>query len=341
MIAQGGATATAAVYLLYDGHGSTRALTDLTGDLVANQTYAYDAFGNAIDMPSQPLTTLLYSGEQTDPTGFQYLRARYYDPTRGVFLSLDPFAGNNDDPLSLHKYAYAGIDPIGNSDPSGRFTVASTMGATSIGSTLNGITGEAGQFTLETLSGQTSIQEYTQWSVIFAAAGPAIFGVSKAVGLFGDVINRLRTQADDFKPAIRLADDATERRVFAWLSGQEFHEALSGRTILAAGDNPVRDLFGMPRPGIACDFASITRSGKLVLTESKGKDVGHAVLQLAETVKYARKHVGYEIGRLEIVTTATRELDGKYSVVNGVLFDLLNRMVIIDTLPVHIIAVAP
>ena len=32
---------------------------------------------------------------------------------------MDPFAGENDEPLSLHKYLYAHADPINNIDPSG------------------------------------------------------------------------------------------------------------------------------------------------------------------------------------------------------------------------------
>ncbi|MEX2316268.1 MAG: RHS repeat-associated core domain-containing protein [Pirellulales bacterium] len=67
------------------------------------------------------LTSLLYSGEQTDKTGLQYLRARYYDPTNGRFNRLDPFAGNVSDPQSLHKYLYAHSNPVNGVDPSGMF----------------------------------------------------------------------------------------------------------------------------------------------------------------------------------------------------------------------------
>ena len=78
--------------LLYDGHGSTRALLNGSGAVATNtvnstawaQRFAYDAYGNLLggtglssDL-SVVLTSLLYSGEQTDPgTGLQYLRARY------------------------------------------------------------------------------------------------------------------------------------------------------------------------------------------------------------------------------------------------------------------------
>jgi hypothetical protein len=49
----------------------------------------------------------------------QYLRARYYNPATGTFNRLDPFAGNMQDPQSLHKYLYVHGDPVGMVDPSG------------------------------------------------------------------------------------------------------------------------------------------------------------------------------------------------------------------------------
>ena len=46
-----------------------------------------------------------YRGEQYDPDlGLYYLRARYYNPATGRFLSRDPEDGKASDPASLHKY---------------------------------------------------------------------------------------------------------------------------------------------------------------------------------------------------------------------------------------------
>ena len=70
-------------------------------------------------------TSLLYAGEQFDTDAQQYyLRARYYDQNTGRFNRMDPFAGNNRDPQSLHKYLYAHCNPVMIVDPSGtRFRV--------------------------------------------------------------------------------------------------------------------------------------------------------------------------------------------------------------------------
>ena len=107
--------------LLADGHGSTRAVADLTGQII--QEYSYDAYGNAHGfIAKDALTNLLYSGEQFNPvSSLQYLRARCYNPQSGRFNRLDPFAGNHLSPLSFHKYAYAHMNPIMGVDPTGLF----------------------------------------------------------------------------------------------------------------------------------------------------------------------------------------------------------------------------
>lgn len=43
----------------------------------------------------------------------------YLNPNTGRFWTMDTYEGNNEDPLSLHKYLYAEDDPVNESDPSG------------------------------------------------------------------------------------------------------------------------------------------------------------------------------------------------------------------------------
>ena len=54
----------------------------------------------------------------------KYHRARWMDPSVGLFVGVDPFEGLMFETLSLHRYLYAQIDPINKVDPSGEFTVA-------------------------------------------------------------------------------------------------------------------------------------------------------------------------------------------------------------------------
>ena len=77
----------------------------------------HGATGTALPV-SAALPSLGYSGERFDAKAQQqYLRARWYDPASGRFKRLDPFAGNMQDPQSLHKYAYVHGDPIMGADP--------------------------------------------------------------------------------------------------------------------------------------------------------------------------------------------------------------------------------
>ncbi|UCF00177.1 MAG: RHS repeat-associated core domain-containing protein [Planctomycetota bacterium] len=85
-------------------------------------SFSYDAYGVMLggNPTSSPATSLLYAGEQFDVDAqMYYLRARYYNPSNGLFNRVDPFSGNNVDPQSLHKYLYAHGNPVNGIDPSG------------------------------------------------------------------------------------------------------------------------------------------------------------------------------------------------------------------------------
>ena len=89
--------------------------------LAVTDTYEYDAFGNALVTTGSTPNEFLYRGEQFDPDlGLYYLRARYYNPATGRFMSRDPEDGNGYDPETLHKFLYAGGNPINGIDPTGR-----------------------------------------------------------------------------------------------------------------------------------------------------------------------------------------------------------------------------
>ncbi|MCA9124091.1 MAG: RHS repeat-associated core domain-containing protein [Planctomycetaceae bacterium] len=129
---------------MYDGHGSVRSILP-RGDVIPQsenidlsrlKSFTYDAYGNALGFnPTYAGTSILYSGEQYDARiQQQYLRARYYDAVSGTFNRLDPFAGNTQDPQSLHKYAYVHGDPVQGVDPTGLMTVSSLLsGISSMG----------------------------------------------------------------------------------------------------------------------------------------------------------------------------------------------------------------
>lgn len=106
----------------YDAHGNTQLLTDNSSNVT--DTYDYESYGNLVNQTGITDNDYRYTGEQFDAEAdAYYLRARYYDPDAGVFLSKDPATGNIDDPMSLQGYQYAEANPVNLIDPSGRITL--------------------------------------------------------------------------------------------------------------------------------------------------------------------------------------------------------------------------
>lgn len=97
--------------------GSTVAMTDATQAVV--NKYAYDPFGfnYAQDVQfDQPFKFVGQVGIMSESNGFYYMRARYYDPQVGRFISEDPLGFDGGD---LNLYAYVGNGPLAWVDPSG------------------------------------------------------------------------------------------------------------------------------------------------------------------------------------------------------------------------------
>jgi RHS repeat-associated protein len=100
-------------YLHHDQLGSTRLLTDASGK--AAGAFSYAPYGGVEAKTGTASTPLGFAGQYTDAeSGLQYLRARFYDPGTGQFLSRDPLEA-----LTREPYPYAGDNPLRFTDPSG------------------------------------------------------------------------------------------------------------------------------------------------------------------------------------------------------------------------------
>jgi RHS repeat-associated protein len=104
------------------------ALRDLLGSPVqtvsqageASNPVRYDPYGGLRAGSAAP-GSIGFTGQWTDATGLYNLRARAYDPLFGRFLQRDTFGGVASMPASGNRYAYALLNPLRFSDPSGRF----------------------------------------------------------------------------------------------------------------------------------------------------------------------------------------------------------------------------
>ena len=105
-------------YYVTDSHGNVVQLTDESGKVIKD--YDYDSFGNEVHADKKDENPFRYCGEYYDKeTEEVYLRARYYQPTVGRFLTRDTYTGESGDPLSLHLYTYCGNDGMNKCDVDG------------------------------------------------------------------------------------------------------------------------------------------------------------------------------------------------------------------------------
>jgi len=163
-----------------DGLGSTRLLSDENGEVL--ESYNYDAYGNLIAGNGSE-NPYLFAGEQRDSLmGLDYLRARYYDPTLGRFISRDAYQGSLNDPMSQHKYQYAHANPVVNTDPSGYVTFGQIAAAMAIIGTLSSLgytTGAAIGTLANGGDGYDALSKYDQYFAGFADV--LSFGISTKI----------------------------------------------------------------------------------------------------------------------------------------------------------------
>jgi RHS repeat-associated protein len=91
-------------------------MTDSSGNIV--NKYAYDHFGQVIGSEETVPNAFKYVGQygvMDEGNGYLFMRARYYDPETGRFISKDPIglAGG------INQFAYVGNNPINSVDPLG------------------------------------------------------------------------------------------------------------------------------------------------------------------------------------------------------------------------------
>jgi RHS repeat-associated protein len=113
-------------YYLGDALGSVRQLSGIAGGITLARSY--EPFGNLLNSEGKEITPYAFTGEWSEPSGLIYLRARYYDPVTGRFLSKDPVRGFINHSGTLNPYTYAVNNPLRFIDPSGEFGIEIILG---------------------------------------------------------------------------------------------------------------------------------------------------------------------------------------------------------------------
>jgi RHS repeat-associated protein len=104
-------------YYMDDALGSVRQMTNLNSFVIYDQSY--EPYGSVIASAGSKASNYGYTGEWTDGTGLVHLRARFYSPSMGRFLTKDTLEVQSSIPLSYNKWLFAGSNPVNLIDPSG------------------------------------------------------------------------------------------------------------------------------------------------------------------------------------------------------------------------------
>jgi RHS repeat-associated protein len=104
------------MYYHTDHLGSTRLMTSASGNPIT--AIEYYPFGYS--QLSGESERYSFTGQEMDSTGLYYLKARYYDPETGRFLTEDRGGCNYSEPQTLNKYVYCFNNPLRYTDPTGK-----------------------------------------------------------------------------------------------------------------------------------------------------------------------------------------------------------------------------
>ena len=110
-------------YYHYDFRGSTIAMTDANENIT--HKYEYNDFGQVLQTDEADFNPYRFVGKYGvayEDTDLYFMRARYYDPTTGRFLSEDPVWHTN-------LYPYADNNPVTGIDPKGTFNLKDFNGS--------------------------------------------------------------------------------------------------------------------------------------------------------------------------------------------------------------------
>ncbi|WP_158587598.1 RHS repeat-associated core domain-containing protein [Neobacillus notoginsengisoli] len=118
---QAGNWQTKTYYFWTNLRGDVTSIVNTMGSEIGS--YSYDAYGNILSetgtiAKENPIRYASYYYDQE--TKQYYLKARYYDPLNGNFLSKDPYPGDKNNSLSQNGYSYAESNPITLVDTTGK-----------------------------------------------------------------------------------------------------------------------------------------------------------------------------------------------------------------------------
>ncbi|MBO6025797.1 MAG: S-layer homology domain-containing protein [Bacteroidales bacterium] len=222
-------------YYVYDYRGSTVAMTDASSSANITHKYQYDDFGKLLQVEEADENLFRFVGKfgvTYEDEDLAFMRARYYNPTIGRFLSEDPV-------WSTYLYAYADNNPITGIDPDGRLTKDDTKQI--INDIVTNVSSTAGQ--MQTAAGYA--KNGGTFKQVMVDLGSDIAGMVSS--LFGPVIYETKMIIDY---ADALISEVDEKNRLA-LATQE----LSEKQLVQAKRNRNAERDKIMNYLITCDFS--------------------------------------------------------------------------------------
>jgi RHS repeat-associated protein len=134
----------------------------------------YDVYGATPSSTGSQPNPYQFAGQATDSTGLQYLRARYYDPATGTFLSSDPMGASP--AWTGNPYGYANGNPALLVDPYGLFGLPNWSDVKDAAASVGGFVVTQGRKYLPEGDALTNLSEL-QTVLGAVAAGSCVSGI--------------------------------------------------------------------------------------------------------------------------------------------------------------------
>lgn len=194
-------------YYDHDVLGSTAGISSTDGSYSA--TYRYSPTGTQIGTAptsENPFQFVGGLGIMADASGLVFMRARFFNPNSGRFLTIDPSRLRSGD---SNFYRYAFNDPVHWVDPLGLWNWSTANKGAAIGAIIGGIRGGVLGGAVGIFGGPPGILAGIGIGMVKGAAGGAISG-GLAGGIFGDPVsnalemNKLKKENE----SLRLENEA-------------------------------------------------------------------------------------------------------------------------------------
>lgn len=117
------AATEATTYYHNDSFGTPALATDANGSVLWKENYR--PYGDKLNQQDASVSNRIgFHGKPFEnATGLSYMQARYYDPTVGRFMGIDPVGVQDDNVHTINRYTFAHNNPYGYADPDGQFPV--------------------------------------------------------------------------------------------------------------------------------------------------------------------------------------------------------------------------